>query len=636
MIAAFTMWSVLCMVQDDPKQKEKEKEKDIVITASRLDESKKDVASDITVIPSGDLKKAQHRMVENALRETPALDVVRNGPFGGRTSVFMRGAGSDQTLVLIDGVEANDAISTGRGFNFGDLTTDNIDRIEVLRGPASVLYGSDAMGGVINIITRRGEGDPRAHFLVEGGSFGTYRGSASVAGGSKLVNYSLGASYATSNGISSADSDLGSRERDGYLNKTYSGMIGLTPEPWLDLDLMVRGTSSRAEIDNGGGSPSNDDGNHIFTTDQWLLRVAPKVRLFDDFWEQTLAFSLTTLDSHDDNPPDADHPGDFIFSVFRSQMVALDWQHTLRLDDANTLIAGAAFREESGETSTDSMSSLFGPFNDELRHLSAWIRSGYAQHRIQILQRLILSAGARIDHHREFGSHATYRGTAAYHLEETDTKLRGTIGTGFKSPSLFQLFSSFGDPTLKPEESTGWDVGVDQQFLGRRASASVTYFHNDFKNLIDFNSATFRYSNVGRAETHGVEVEARVKPISPLEVRLTYTFTDTEDKSTGDDLPRRARHRAALRADYAVTDKLGVNASLIYTGRRKDLDFSTFPATTVTLPDYSLINLAASYRIAERLEVFVRVDNVLNRDYQEVIGFGAPGTAAYGGATLEF
>ena len=634
MVAMLTMWSVLALVQDPPKQKEPEK--DVVITASRMDESKRDVASDISTIPASDLKKAQHRMVDQALRETPAIDVSRTGPLGGNTSVFMRGAGSGQTLVMIDGVEANDAISTDRGYNFANLTTDNIERIEVVRGPQSVLYGSDAMGGVINIITRRGQGDPHASFLLEGGSFGTYRGSASLSGASKLVNYSLGASYAKSKGISSADRDLGSRETDGYLNKTYSGTIGLTPEPWLDFDVMVRGTSSRAEIDNGGGGPINDDPNHVFTTDQWLLRVAPKVRLFDDLWEQTFAFSLTTLDSHDDNPPDSSHPGDWIFSVFRSQMVTLDWQHTLRLDETNTLIAGFTFRRESGDSSTDSMSSLFGPFLDELPEQTAWIRSAYAQHRIEILGRLILSAGARLDHHEEFGSHATYRGTAAYTLKETDTKLRGTIGTGFKSPSLFQLFSSFGDPTLKPEESTGWDAGVDQHLLGNRVSASATYFHNDFKNLIDFNSATFLYSNIGRAGTHGVELEVRVKPISPLEVRLAYTFTDTEDKSTGQDLPRRARHRASLRADYAVTDALSVNASLIYTGRRKDLDFSTFPATTVTLPDYSLVHLAASYRISEHFDVFVRVENVLNRDYQDVLGFGAPGTAAYAGASVDF
>jgi vitamin B12 transporter len=631
MIAALTMVSILAMLQDDPEQKQKEK--DVVITASRLDEAKSDVASDVSVIKSGDLKKAQHRMVSSALREVPALDVVRNGPLGGNTSVFMRGAGSDQTMVLIDGVEANDAIATGRGYNWAHLTSDNIERIEVLRGPQSVLYGSDAMGGVINIITRRGQGDPHATFLLEGGSFGTYRGSASLSGASKLVNYSLGASYARSSGISSAAKELGNPERDGYRNRTISGQIGVSPETWFDLEVMARGTSSRTDLDNGGGV-GQDDPNHVFSTDQWLYRVAPTLRLMDSFWEQTLALSLSTHDAHDDNPAH-DSSGDFLFSTFRSQMATADWQHTFTFDETQILIVGATFREESGETTTNSFSGFFGPFNSDFENETAWIRSAYAQHRAVILERLTLSAGVRIDSHEEFGSHATYRGTAAYQMRETDTKLRGTIGTGFKSPSLFQLHSSFGDPTLKPEESTGWDIGIDQNVAGW-GSASVTYFHNDFKNLIDFDFATSRYNNVGRAETKGVEFSVRVTPISAVEVRLSYTFTDTEDKSTGDDLLRRARHRAAARVDYAVTEALSVNASLIYTGHRKDMDFSTFPATMITLPDYSLLHLAASYRISEHFDVFVRVENVLDRSYQEVLGFGTPGAAAYAGGSVEF
>src|SRR5262245_12350357 len=217
MAVTLAILSLLAMVQDEPKQKEK----DVVITASRLDEAKRDVASDVTVIPSGDLKKAQQRMVTQALREIPAVDVVQNGPLGGQTSVFMRGANSGHTMIMIDGVEANDAISTDRGYNWAHLTSDNIERIEVVRGPQSVLYGSDAMGGVINIITRRGQGDPRANFMVEGGSFSTYRGSAALSGASKTVNYSLGASYAWSKGISSADKDLGNWEKDGYVNKTF-------------------------------------------------------------------------------------------------------------------------------------------------------------------------------------------------------------------------------------------------------------------------------------------------------------------------------------------------------------------------------------------------------------------------------
>src|SRR6185503_6678064 len=251
-------------------------------TASRLEEPARDVGSSVTSIPASDLKKAQHRMVSDALREVPGLDVVQTGPRGGVTSVFLRGASSEQTLVLIDGIEANNPIDAGRGFNFANLTSDNIDRIEILRGPQSVLYGSDAMGGVVNIITRRGAGEPQASFMLEGGSFSTYRGSAAVSGASKLVNYSFGVSRAQSQGISSAAEELGNREKDGYRNQSFSARVGVTPLPYFDLEVFARGIDSRAEIDNGGGA-GRDDPNHTLDTALWLMRAAPRLKLLDGF-----------------------------------------------------------------------------------------------------------------------------------------------------------------------------------------------------------------------------------------------------------------------------------------------------------------------------------------------------------------
>jgi vitamin B12 transporter len=627
------------LAQDAPQTKEqsdsKKVDKDIVVTASRIDEAPRDVASDITVIPGADIKNAQQRMVSAALRDVPALDVNQTGGPGGLTAVFMRGANPGQTLVLINGVIVNDPISADRGFDFANLTTDNIERIEVLRGPQSVLYGSDAMGGVINVITRRGEGDPHALFTLEGGSFATYRGSVGVTGGTSLVNYSLGASRSQTAGISSAASDLRNHERDGYRNDTFSGRIGVTPLSWFDVDVLARGTESRADIDNGGGA-GQDDPNRVLSVDQWLFRVAPRLRLFDNLWEQTLAFSVTTYDTHDDNPPDAMSAGADSFSVFRSRLVLLDWQNTVRPDDVQALILGLTYRQENGDSSFASFDPVFGPFVSVLDNQTAWIRSAYGEYRVHLWDRLTASAGARVDEHKEFGTHGTYRGTAAYVLWETDTKLRSTVGTGFKAPSLFQLFSSFGDPKLKPEESLGWDAGFDQGIAGRVVVASVSYFRNNFRNLIDFNNATSTYQNVGRAGTSGVETALRVVPMKDLELRLCYTFTDTKDKDTGEELVRRPRHKAAARVDYAVTEALHVNASLLYVGRRKDFDFSTFPATTVTLPDYALVNLAASYKVSEHVEVFIRGENVLDRKYQEVLGFGTPGAAVYAGASIEF
>src|SRR5581483_2512459 len=268
-VACSAVLSLRAVAQDAPpakppadaasqKDQPQPKEKDVIVTASRLDEPSRDVGSDVTVIPASDLKNAQQRMLSTALREVPALDVNQTGGLGGLTSVFMRGANSGQTLVLIDGVIVNDPISTDRGFDFANLTTDNVERVEVLRGPQSVLYGSDAIGGVINVITHRGQGDPHATLTLEGGSFATYRGSAGVSGGSDLVNYSFGASHAQSAGISSAASSLGNTERDGYRNDTFSGRIGVTPAPWFDVDVMARATQSRADEDNGGGAGQDD------------------------------------------------------------------------------------------------------------------------------------------------------------------------------------------------------------------------------------------------------------------------------------------------------------------------------------------------------------------------------------------
>jgi vitamin B12 transporter len=610
---------------DAPKQADSPKqEKDVVITASRFDESTRDVGSDIYVVPSTDLNNAQQRMVSRALREVPALDVVQSGGSGSLTAVFMRGASASQTLVLIDGVIVNDPSDFNRAYDFANLTTDNVERVEVLLGPQSVLYGSDAMGGVINVITQRGQGDPHAFFSLEGGSFATYRGSVNVSGGSNLVNYSFGASHSQTAGISAADSRDGNHERDGYRNDTFSGRIGVTPISWFDLDVTARGTNSLVGLDNGGG-PGQDDPNNTQSTDEWLLRVAPRVHLFDNIWEQTLAFSLSTHDNHNDNPPDSMSGGAYSFTSFKSRLALLDWQNTVRPDQVQTIVVGLSFRQENASSAGD-----FSGLTTVLDNQTSWIRSAYGEYRIHLWDRLTVSGGARVDSHKEFGTHGTYRGTAAYVIEETDTKLRGSIGTGFKAPTLFELFDpTFGNPNLKPEESTGWDAGFDQGLFGRVVIGSVTYFRNNFTNLIQGDPLTFVSFNTGHAGTSGVETALKIVPVKPLELRLSYTFTDTKDKDTGEELLRRPRHKAAARADYDATEKLHLNASYLYVGRRQDVG-------SVTMPDYAVLNLAAAYKVTEKFSVFVRGDNMLNRHYEEIDGFGTPGISGYVGASIEF
>jgi vitamin B12 transporter len=617
--------------QEPPAPKPQPKEETVVITASRLEEPPRDVASSLTVIPEADLRRGQHRFVVDALREVPALDVVQSGARGGLTSVFLRGANSEHTLVLIDGVEANDPMSSGRAFDFAHLTSDNIDRIEILRGPQSVLYGSDAMGGVVNVLTRRGRGDPRTSFMLEGGSMATYRGSVSVAGGTDRVHYSLGASRAQSAGISSASSDeAGNHERDGYLNESFSARVGVIAADWLEVDVFARAMNGQADVDDGGGAGLDDD-DHTAESTQWLFRVAPRVRLLDGQWEQTLGFSLTSLATEDDDAPEPGNPTAYTFSSFDSRTVDLDWQHDFKVFQGNVLTFGAEFEEDTGESASD-----FGGFVVVFPRTQVWTRGAYLQDRLHVWDAVTLTGGIRVDDHEEFGTHGTYRGTGAYYLKRTSTKIRGTVGTGFKAPSLFQLFSSFGDPDLEPEESLGWDVGIDQDLFEGVVTASVTYYRNDFEELINFDGGLNKFVNVGEAETSGVEAALRVFPLEVLELRFSYTLTETEDESTGEELLRRPRHKAGARALWAVTPAVHVNASVLYVGERDDLDFSTFPATRVTLADYGVANLAGSWRIDERFEVFGRVENLFDTEYEEIEGFGVAGAAVYIGGSASF
>jgi vitamin B12 transporter len=615
-------------------QREKIEVGEIVITATGLETPLREVASSMTVITGQEIERRGKTEVLGVLRAEPGLDVVRNGGPGGATSIFMRGADSDQTLVLIDGIEVNDPIFN-RAFDFANLTVDNIERIEVLRGPQSTIYGSDAMGGVINIITKKGEGKPRLSVWGEAGSLATYRLGAGLLGGHGVVGYSLGASWLDTEGISAARRKDGNREKDGHENATLSARLGITPVESLGLDFTARYTDSEKDIDNSGG-PGGDDPNHVFETGQLLLRAAARLSLFEGLWEQELGGSITDYDTDESNDPDPDHPGESSRSSFESRLLKADWQHNLFLHETNTLTFGLEAEEEKGESSFTS-ESPFGPFTSVFDEETARTTSAYAEDQVKLWDRLFTTVGVRLDDHDQFGSEATYRLTAAYLLKETATKLKATYGTGFKAPTLFQLFDPVnGNPALDPEKSRGFDAGLEQGLWEDRLTLGATYFANDFEDLIEFVlldpvafTGTFR--NVSKAESRGVEVFASLRPIEALALRADYTYMDTEDKTTGEELLRRARNKFKLSANYAFSEKGNLNLGVSYTGEREDLDFSAFPAERVELKGYTLVDLAASYAVTKSLEVFGRVENLLDEDYEEVKGYGTPGIGVFAG-----
>ena len=628
--------------QSDSKEKKAKEEKtkeekteEIVITATRIETASREVGSSITVITNQQIEERQNTTVLEVLRTVPAVDVVRSGGPGGQTSVFIRGAKSEHTLVLIDGIEMNDPITPGRSYDFANLTTDNIERIEIIRGPQSTLYGSDAIGGVINIITKRGKGKPRGFMSAEGGSFNTFTEKAGVSGGNQWANYSLGISRWDTDGISAANEKDGNHEKDGYENTSISTRLGVTPAENLDTDFILRYINAKADIDNSGGV-GGDDPNNKADSEQLFLRTQARLSLFNDLWEQKLGFSLTDLDRDYRNDTDADHPSDLDRSSYDGKILKFDWQHNLYLHETNTLTLGVENEEEKGKSKYYS-ESAWGPYSSNFKEKTARTTGYYLQDQVKLWDSWFTTLGVRLDDHSKFGSETTYRITSAYLVRQTGTKFKGTYGTGFKAPSLYQLYSpQYGDQNLDPEESTGWDIGVEQSLFDKKLILGVTYFSNEFDELIEFESGTSKYINVAETETQGVEVFASVRPIDDLTLRASYTYTDTEDKETGKDLLRRAQNKFGLDVNYQFMDKGNVNLSLVYVGKRDDNDYSTWPATRVELDDYVLANLAASYDITRNIQVFGRVENFLDEDYEEVKGFGTPELSAFAGCKLSF
>lgn len=606
----------------------------IVVTANRYETPIDEVGSAITVITSKEIEQSKKTTVLEVLRSVPALDVVQNGGAGGLTYVFMRGAKSEHTLVLLDGVEMNDPASTGGSFDFASLSTDNVERIEILRGPQSTLYGSQAMGGVINIITKRGKGKLKGFFSAEGGSYYTAQEKAGISGGSDVINYSLGVSRFDTGGFSAADSRLGNSEHDGYQRTALNSRFGITPSKNLNIDLMLNYLRSRSDMDIGGGT-NLDDSNYYQRSEQITFRTQADLSLFDEFWIQKLGVSFNDLNRGTNNGFDAAHPSDMEKSNYHGQSVKVDWQHLLNLHKTNTLTFGLERKEENAKSDYYS-ESIWGPYSSVWNERHASNTGGYIQDRISLWDRWFTTLGVRVDSHSRFGKEATYRFTSAYTVKQTGTTFKGSYGTGFKAPSLYQLYSDYGNANLKPEKSTGWDAGFEQNVAALNTSFGATFFYNDFKEMIDYDSALSKYENISKARTRGVEVAVTVKPITDLTLQVTYTYTKTKDVSTGLELLRRPKNKFGFNANYTFMKNANMNVNVIYVGTRADSYYSGWTPTRTKMKDYVVVNLAASYDINKNFQIFGKIDNLLNRYYEDIYGYGTSRLAAYGGVKISF
>ncbi len=605
---------------------------EVVVSASRVPLPATEVGSAVTVITAAQIERQQVRMVADVLRKVPSLAVSRSGTVGTFTQVRIRGAEGNQTLVIIDGVEANDP-SGGSEFDFGNLLAADIERIEVLRGPQSALYGSDAIGGVINIITKRGRGPATVRLSVEGGSFRTGQVSASIRGGGNRYDFALGGTGFTTGGVSIAPESQGNTENDGHRNQTYNAKFGLSPLENLEIELSGRLVKSTTETDPQpavAGIITTVDGDRETTVRQRTGRIQVKYSLFDGAWENILGAGTNreNADSFTDGAQTYEADGEQSRYNYQSNIY---------------------FETPSVAEATHSLSFLV-----ERKDISQETRSAYgssdlgitdygyvAEYRAGLWERLFLSASVRRDDNEIFKDATTFRTTAAYLHQQTATRLHGSYGTGVKNPTLSELFG-YGpnfvpNPNLRPERSKGWDIGVEQRLLDDRMSVDVTYFENRITDLIQ-GAGNTAVNLDGVSRIRGVEVTASATLADNLTLTGQYTYTYGQD-ANGTELVRRAKHLASADLAYAFLDgRAKFDLGIDYNGRQKDIQFSNYFATrtNITLDDFVLVNVAASYQLAEGVELYGRIKNLLNEDYEQVLGFSNPGIGAYIGIRAKF
>lgn len=612
----------------------------VVVTATRIETPAHEVASSVSVISKQDLERMKKATVLKTLEEIPGLTIIQNGAAGGAASIFIRGANSEHTLVLMDGVELNNPISPARSVDLAHFTLDNIERIEVLRGPQSTLYGSDALSGVVNIITQKGHGKPKFSLSSAAGSYGTFYSRAGLGGGTEKIHYSLGTTYFQSNGFSSASTDYeGNEEKDGYRNLTFSGRFGYRFSNNLELDVILRTVDARIEADNFGG-PYGDDPNSTQRNKSYFLKGEIRTLLMNNRWEQKLGFSLVDYDRRHENSPDTAHPIDSEEGYFKSRLFKVDWQSNLFLHETNTLTFGVDHQQEQGESEYHS-DGTWGPTSSLFPLEQSRTTGFYVQDQIRLDSRFFATAGIRWDKHTQFGTSTTYRLAPAFFIKSTQTKLKATLGTGFKSPSLYQLYAPptflgpVGNEDLKPEQSIGWDIGIEQYLVEGKILLGATYFKNDYKDLIQFDFSQ-GYTNIGSAESRGLEMYFQALPRAGVELNASYTRTEATDLDTDTSLLRRPKDKLSASIFYPIMKKANIRLSLIHIGEREDLDFSTWPASRVTLSEYTLLNAVFSYDLTLNAQAFLRLDNILNEEYEMIKGYGVPGFSVYGGIDLFF
>jgi len=609
---------------------------EIIVTATYTAKPIREIGSAVSTITSQDIEARQSLFAADLIRELPGVAVSRGGGVGSLTQARMRGAESNHTLFLIDGIEVNDP-AFGSEYNLADTLTFGVDRIEVIRGPQSALYGSDAIGGVISIISEDPMEGLRVQGVVQGGTFATRSYAGKIAGRSGRVFGAITANHYDTDGISAS---VIQGEKDGYETDSLHAMVGVDLSDQISISLVVRQSDNEIATDtqdfNFPPTPTQglviDADNNTESTQRYAL-IELDVASTSGNWRHNVQLGYTDTESNSfvDITLDSGALGQrsklayrstYLFGDARSHAVTAGIAHEeLDFENVYPSIAGANFTADDNQTSF------------------------VTEYAVNLSANATMSISGRHDNNDRFDDATTLRATGSYSLPGYKTRFHASFGQGITNPTFTELFgftpSSFvGNPELQPEESVGWDIGIEQAMFAGRGLLDLTLFSADLEGEITtvFDFATFTstaVNQIGESDREGAELSAAMQINANWHVSGSYTYLDASDPD-GNIEVRRPKHSGSVNATYHFGDGRGLlNVGAIYSGEQEDAEFIfATPESRAALAPYTLLNVALRYAISDRLDIFVRGENVLDEEYTEVFGFRSPGRAVMAGVTL--